>query len=92
MENTMSLSIDWGYTSYQLQHKSDLINITEIEKQLNAKVAEVLFTELDWGDYFDVVEYVLGDTKQLKELRQLVNDVHGTDYYSIHDGKIGITV
>jgi hypothetical protein len=41
--------------------------------------------ELDWGDWFDVTEYVLGDTDQLKQLRQMVNDMYGTDYYSVHD-------
>jgi len=49
----------------------DLLNETH-DSLVNA-VREVIVKELDWGDFFDVVRYVLDEEVYGDEIRQLEN-------------------
>lgn len=51
--------------------------IKRIESDVVAAILDCLNNDLDWGDFFEVADLVLGEeNKQVRELRQLVKDVY----------------
>jgi hypothetical protein len=68
----------------QIQHESDLLSIEEYESAITQSILDCIRKDLDWGDYLDVAEYILGDIEQVRDLRELVNRVHGLDIKPQH--------
>lgn len=61
---------------------TDLDTVHEIEKLEKAVVDQILVQleeELDWGDFLEVAELVLGNTQNVQLLRGMVNDYLGLD-------------
>jgi len=57
---------------------SDKEKLEKLEQDLTREMVLLMMQELDWGDYFEVADLMLGDSNsRLVELKRLVHQVYG---------------
>jgi len=56
--------------------------IMDLEQEINKIVKDTLDQELDWSDYFEAVETIIGNTEKVQQLREMVNDFYGLNIIS----------